>query len=164
LSKVIIADTGPLIAFGLINKFSILAKLFETIIIPQTVADECLADKTWPGAPTILQAVSNKIIQIHPDPSLVKSDDLLNILDKGEAAAIKLAHSLNIPLIIDEKLGRSVAKNLGIKVIGTVGILLLAKQRNLIKKIKPIIMLLKNEGYYLSDALIKEILTHAKEI
>ena|GEM_PF-5886039 len=47
---------------------------------------------------------------------------------------------------------------LDIKIIGTVGILLLAKQKSIVTKIEPIILALKNKGYFLSDALIIEVL------
>lgn len=163
MSKIIVADTSPLIAFGLIDNFYLLSQIFTNIIIPQTVADECLTDKTWPGTSAITKAVTDKIIQIYPDPLLKKSDNLLNVLDKGEATAIKLAQSEKVPLIIDEKFGRAIAKKLNIKIIGTAGILLLAKQKKLITKVKPIILDLKNKGYYLSDTLIIEVLKLAKE-
>jgi predicted nucleic acid-binding protein len=47
---------------------------------------------------------------------------------------------------------------LEIKIIGTAGILLLAKDEKIIKSVKPVINDLKNAGYYLSDNLIKEVL------
>jgi len=162
LNKIIIADASPLIAFGSIDKLSVLFKLFATVIIPGAVAGECLTDKARPGAIAITQAIHDKKIQIH---SVAPSsyEKILSILDEGEAQAITLAHSLNLPLLIDEKLGRGAAKKLRVKIIGTIGVLLLAKQKKMIRAIKPILMLLKNGHYFLSDALIKEALTRAKE-
>jgi predicted nucleic acid-binding protein len=56
-------------------------------------------------------------------------------LDTGEASAIALAmETVNSTLIIDEKKGRKFAKNLGLQIIGTLKILLLAKQHRLIPK------------------------------
>lgn len=162
MNKVIIADASPLIAFGSIDKLSMLFELFGKVIIPEIVAAECLVDKTRPGAIAIARAIDDKFIEIH-SAVITDIDDVIGLLDPGEAAAIALANSLNLPLIIDEKRGRSVAEKLGIKIIGTIGVLLLSKQKKMIKAIKPILLLLKNSGYYLSDALIKNALKRARE-
>jgi len=163
LNKIIIADASPLIAFGSIGKLSVLSDLFGKVVIPEIVATECLIDRTRPGAIAIAKAIDDKLIQVH-SAAIAHVDNALEILDQGEAAAIALAHSLNLPLIIDEKLGRGVAKKLGVKIIGTIGVLLLAKQKKMVKAIKPILLLLKNGRYFLSDALIKEALKRAKEV
>lgn len=163
MNEVIVADASPLIAFGRINQIDLLTKLFGTIIIPQAVADECLVEKIRPGAVAIQQAINNKNLQIYPDPSLAELTDLADILDTGEAMAIKLAVTHKFPLIIDEKLGRTVATKLQIKIIGSAGILLLAKQRKIISAIKPVLSQLKSENYYFADHLVNKILTMAKE-
>ena len=163
MNKVIIADASPLIAFGSIDKLSIIFKLFSKVVITQTVADECVADMGRPGAIAIAKVIAAQKIQIHASVALKDCAEILAILDQGEADAIALAHTLNLPLVIDEKLGRSIAKALGIKIIGTVGILLLAKQKGIIKHIKPNLQELKNGHYFLSDVLIKDVLRRAGE-
>ncbi len=162
MNKVIIADASPLIAFGSIDNLSVLFKLFGKVVIPEVVATECLVDKARPGAIAIAKAIDDKLIQVH-SAVISAVDDALAILDQGEAAAIALAHSLNLPLIIDEKLGRGVAKKLGVKIIGTIGVLLLAKEKKMVKSIKPILLQLKNGRYFLADALIRDALKRAKE-
>jgi len=164
LSEIVIADSSPLIAFGRINKFSLLSQLFGIIIIPQAVADECFVDPTRLGATAIQQAIDKKLIKIHPNPPVSQTNDLPSMLGMGEIAAIQLAHSLKLPLIIDEKLGRTTATKLNIPIIGTGGILVLAKQRKLINAVQPLILRLQEEGYYLSNKLIEIILKRAGEI
>lgn len=163
MKKVIIADSSPLIAFGSIDQLSIVFEVFGKVIIPQTVANECLVEMMRPGAAAISKAIEANKIQIHPSVELQNREEIRMILDEGEADAIVLAHSLNLPLIIDEKLGRDIAKEMGIKIIGTIGILLLAKQKNIVKEIKPILMQLKNGHYFLSGKLIKDALKRAGE-
>ena len=164
MNKIIIADASPLIAFGGIDKLSVLFNLFGKVIVPEVVAAECLADKIRPGATAIAKAIDGKMIQIaHSTKEIVDANNELARLDDGEAAAVALAHSLNLPLIIDEKLGRDVAKKLGVKIIGTIGVLLLAKEKKIIGTIKPILLQLKNGGYFLSSALIKDALKRAQE-
>ncbi len=162
MSNIIIADASPLIALGSIDKLSVLFELFGQVIIPEIVAGECLIDQLRPGAIAITHAIDKKFIRVH-SAVINHTDDVLAILDQGEAAAISLAHSMQLPLLIDEKLGRGVAKNLGVKIIGTIGILLLAKQKKLLRSIKPILMSLKNGHYFLSDKLIKDALARANE-
>jgi predicted nucleic acid-binding protein len=68
-------------------------------------------------------------------------------------------------ILIDDAVGREVARAHQVGVIGGCGILLMAKQRGLISKIKPIIDVWKSEvGYFLSDALIQDVLRKAGEI
>ncbi len=162
MNNIIVSDASPLIAFGGIHRLDILPALFGTVLIPEIIAQECLADKTKTGAAAIEKAIQKKLIQIHTD-IIYRSIDLRDILDEGEAAAISLAHTMQQPLLIDEKLGRGVAKNLGIKIIGTIGVLLLAKQKMIVREIKPILIQLKNGHYFLSEQLIQEALIRAEE-
>ena len=163
-NKIIIADASPLIALGKVNQLTLLEKLFNKVIIPQEVADECLFDRSRPGAIAIDSAIKQGFITVETTPKTPLYSQLSNLLDKGEAAAIVHAMEINSLLLIDEKLGRNKAKQLGLKIVGTAGLLLIAKQKKIIKKVQPIVMALKQNGYRLSDELIKEILKKAQEI
>jgi predicted nucleic acid-binding protein len=156
-NPIIVADSSPLIAFGRLHLLPILAKTFGSVIIPEAVAKECTQDKFRPGAVAIQDAIQNKILTVYADP---KTDHFLKLnilLGNGESAAIALAVELKASLLIDEKLARNAARNLNLKIIGTAGVLLLAKQKKIIDAVLPIIKELKKTGYYLSDALIQEI-------
>lgn len=162
-NSIIIADAGPLIAFGRINLLSVLHKTLGTIIIPESVANECVQETSRPGASAIQDAIHKKIVQVNADPRGEQFTQLMTILGPGESAAITLAIELHTGLLIDEKLGRNIATQLNIKIIGTAGALLLAKQRKIIKAVLPIINQLKITGYHLSDTLIAEIAKLAHE-
>jgi len=80
-------------------------------------------------------------------------------LDKGEASSIALALELmDSILIVDEIKGRRVAKSLNIKIIGTIGVLLLADNKGLIKDVISIILKLVNKGFRLSDVLLDKLI------
>jgi len=61
------------------------------------------------------------------------------IVNAGEAEAIALASEKSCLLISDDKQARSAAKRLGVAVIGTVGVLVRAKQSGVVTAIKPIL-------------------------
>jgi predicted nucleic acid-binding protein len=163
LSNIIIADSSPLIAFGSINQLSILFQVFGHVIIPSVVAEECLLEMARPGALAISGGIDDGLIIIDREQTYLESKELLEILDPGEVAAISLANSFHAPLLIDEKLGRQVATRLGLKIVGTIGVLLLAKQKNIVSEVKPILMSLRNGHYFLSDQLVEEALIRAGE-
>lgn len=88
---------------------------------------------------------------------------LTELLDRGEAEAIVLAQSMNARLLIDERKGRALARSRGVIVIGTGGVLLLAKREHVIDQIAPILDELASHGYRLSDGLRRELLVLAGE-
>lgn len=161
--KIVVADTSPLIALTRIGSLALLPKLLGEIIIPKAVADECLSDMSRQDSAAIKKAITNKILKVTTNPDTVVYHNLCNILDAGEAAAIALAVKLKAGLLIDEKLGRNAAIKQNLKIIGTAGILLLAKEKRLIKKVKPLINELCKSGYFLSADLVESILKIAGE-
>jgi predicted nucleic acid-binding protein len=84
----------------------------------------------------------------------------------GEASAIALDLELQADdLLMDERLGRREAGRLGLPVVGILGILLIAKQRNLIPQVKPIVDTLVQEvGFRVSSQLYQRILSLANEV
>ena len=85
-------------------------------------------------------------------------------IDKGEAETIILANEIDADLvIIDEILGRFHAKNSNLKITGTLGVLLKAKNSGHIQKIRPLLIELRDKGIWLSGKLIKEVLILANE-
>jgi predicted nucleic acid-binding protein len=90
--------------------------------------------------------------------------DLLDTLDDGEAAAIALAVATNArAFLIDDRAGRRVARSLNLPVIGTLGVLLAAKQRALVPAIGPVIDLLLAQGRHISPNLRAKVLRDANE-
>jgi predicted nucleic acid-binding protein len=108
--QIIVADTGPLIAFARINLFNLLSTLFGSVLIPAEVAQECLADISLPGAHEIQKLIDTAQLQIHKAVDTHSYSSLYDILDSGEISAIALALQLQSRLLIDEKLGREAAK------------------------------------------------------
>ncbi|KTC65533.1 Domain of uncharacterised function (DUF3368) (plasmid) [Legionella adelaidensis] len=161
--KIIVADAGPLIAFAKIQRLDLLKKVLGQIIAPQAVIDECLVNPKLQGAAEITDALKGGLIRQYENLQGEKEKFLFENLGQGEASAILLALQLHSKLLIDERIGRRVAKQKNISIIGTAGVLLLAKEKKLIPKVASLIYELKNVGYRLSEDLVNTILIRAKE-
>ncbi len=151
MDKVIISDTSCLIALSKIDKLDILRKLYQEVIITREVQNE-FGDSlpAW----IIISEVKNKKKQI----------EIETRLDKGEASSIALALEIsNSTLIIDEVKGRKIAKSLNINIIGTIGVLILADKKGLVKDVMGIILKMVNKGFRLSDKLIDQLIDKYKK-
>jgi predicted nucleic acid-binding protein len=135
-----------LIALTNIGKLEVLFDLYGKVLITKEVYDEFGED--LPDWIVICEVKNRK-----------KQAEIENNLDKGEAASIALAlefdHSL---LIIDEMKGRKIAKDLDIDIVGTIGILLLADKKGLIKDVWGLILKIVNKGFRLSDQLLEKLI------
>ena len=156
-----VADSGPLICLARINQLELLPRLFAKILVPPEVWDEVtVRGQGHPGAYEVSQ-VTWITIQA-PDPQLVKPLSIL--VDAGEAQAIALAQTTaDCTILLDDARARKVAQRIGIKQIGTIGLLLRAKRRGLIEKIRPQIDGLVENGIYIRKELIDAVLKDAGE-
>ena len=85
-------------------------------------------------------------------------------IDAGESEAIVLATEMSADLIImDQKLGRFHAKHADLKVTGTIGVLIKAKQHRIVSGLKPLLYELTEREVWISDKLIGEILKEVGE-
>jgi len=142
MNRIIISDTSGLIALSNIELLDILKELYDEIIITKEVQDEF--GKKLPDWIIRLEVKDKQ-----------KQSEIERNLDKGEASSIALALEIkNSTLIIDEIKGRRIAKSYNINIIGTIGILLIADKRGLIKDVLSVILKLVNKGFRLSDDLL----------
>jgi predicted nucleic acid-binding protein len=85
-------------------------------------------------------------------------------IDKGEASAIALALEVTeSTLILDDYKARKVARQLGLAVTGTIGVIIKAKLLGIIPSIKPLLNKIRKTDFYLSDDLEEIALTEARE-
>ena len=163
MGKVIVADTGPLIALALVELLPVLQKLFSDVYVPVGVLDEATKECSKPGAKAIKLAVEKGWIAVRPVEMGESFQELIEVLDQGEAEALALAKQLNAVVLIDERRGRKVAIKHGIAVTGSAAVLIKAKKSGVVKKLKPLLEQLGKHGYRMSDALIAEVLNRVNE-
>jgi len=163
---IIISDTSPLSSLALVGYLSILKDIYTNVVIPQAVANE-LANLTEEDI-RIKATLSLEWIQVQQATNLELVACLRNEynLDLGEAEAIALALELKADeLLIDERLGRREAVRLGLSITGILGVLLIAKNRGLVSKVKPIMeSLISQANFRISHQLYEEVLQTANEL
>lgn len=161
---IVVSDTSPITNLAAVGLLDILHQLYDRVIIPQAVYDEMASlNYSVPGA---LEVQTLSWIDSQPVSDLTRSIELQNQLDIGEAEAIILALELQADLLlIDERKGRKVAAQCGVKKInGLLGVLLEAKQKKLISEIKPIVdALIDHQNFRISDRLYSRVLQVAGE-
>lgn len=156
---IVVSNTTPLIGLASVQKFDLLPQLFSTIHIPQAVYDE--AYSTSGVKHPIPSADCIKVVSVKDRLAV---EVLLDELDLGEAETIVLARELNADwVLMDERKGRRKLGQLGVKKIGTLGILLKAKQLGLLLTIRPVIETLHQQGFSLSQSVIDAVLEQAGE-
>lgn len=162
MADLVVADAGPLIVLARIGHLDVLVAVAGRVIVPTVVIDECIRDRSRPGAALLAKAFDVGTLS-RELPEWVVEPLCAPGLDTGEAAAIALARALSAPLLIDERIGRQVARAHSVRVIGTLGILLQAKQRGLVDAIGPLLERAEQAGYFVSRPLRAEALRRAGE-
>lgn len=147
----VVTNSSCLIGLERIQRLELLSQVFTSIVIPETVQQEI----GFRAAFLTVQAVQNQNLV-----TVLKTQ-----VDDGEAEAIALAQEISAAnLVLDDGKARKLAKQLGLPVIGTVGILLRAKQQKIIPAVKPLLDALLLSNFRISDALVQKSLQLAGEI
>lgn len=134
MAKLIVSNTGPVISLEKLNDgFDFIRKVYDKIILPEEVLKE-LASGKYSVPFDYLHA--NKIDDLFEvkTVSQISNIDQINRLDEGEKHAITLAHQLNLPLLIEETIGRQVALSAGLQISGIAGQIVKAFREQVIDK------------------------------
>lgn len=159
-----VADAGPLIALAKIERFHLLRQLFDKVVVPQAVWNEVVV--SGEGRPASDQAVAAQeqgwLVRRFVEDALAV-DILRSTLGAGESQAIVLAQQLAADwLLLDDDLARSEAANLGVRVKGTVGVLLAADAADLLEDIQVDLDRLRARGVWLSDRVCDAVVEMAR--
>ncbi|MBE9077987.1 DUF3368 domain-containing protein [Romeria aff. gracilis LEGE 07310] len=136
----IVSNSAGLIALERIQRLDLLPRVYSTLWIPQAVEAEIGFETDW----LLVQTVENQALVAN----------LKTQVGAGESEAIALALEIkNIPVLLDDKKARRIAKQLGLQVTGTVGMLLKAKKQGIVSAIEPILDALENVDFRVSSEL-----------
>jgi len=147
-------NSTPLISLHDIGMLDILSKMYNCVYIPYGVYEEVSVDGGIQK--DTLLSYPNFLIQHITNESAKRY--FKTALHKGEVEVMILADELNADIcILDDKLAREYAKHLGLKITGTLGVLVKAKERGLVKSVTPFMDAMIQNEIYISNALYENI-------
>lgn len=157
----VISDTSPIQYLHQAGLLDLLLALYGKLTLPSGVVDELKAGRklgvALPDVRTlswieIREVRSHRLLRLSPDLGL------------GEKQAIALAlESADALVLLDDALARRQADLLEIRCTGTLGVLLKAKQQQILPRIAPIIAKLTELGFHLSARARDAVLLLAGE-
>jgi len=151
MPEIIISDTSCLIILQKIGHLHVLPKLYSHIYVTPSIVKEFGGDLP----------IEIKVREAG-DVNLIKT--LSQIVDEGEASAIALAFEIeNSTLVLDDRKARKFASSLGLKITGTLAILVKAKRAGLLPSLKQIAEVLRKTDFRLSQEIIDKIIKEAGE-
>ena len=151
MSKTIISDTSCFIILSKIGELELLQQLFGNVVTtPEIVAEFGEILPNWIEVISVQDKYKKQLFELQ--------------VDSGEASAMALALEIeNSLLIMDDYKARRLAQTLNIGYTGTIGIIILAKQKGIINSIKPILAKIKETNFHISADLELQALIQAKE-
>jgi uncharacterized protein len=156
----VIVDSGPIFSLALIDRLDILNELFNDVRISEAVWNEIIYDETEPDYSTLFHFFKHKTCQLKRlDESTIMASD-------GESESFALYKELQADfLLIDDKKTRKMAESLGINCIGLIGLLSIAKDKRLIKMLKPVFeTLVEHKRLYPVELLNAVLAAHGERI
>jgi hypothetical protein len=160
---IVVSNTSPVLNLACIGEQAILEKLFGTVQVPPAVQTE--VERLRRDQPKFARVELPPFTPITAVRNRALVAALSLELDNGEAEAIALAVELRADLLlVDEHRGRRVARRMGLKPLGLLGALTLAKRQGLISEIQPVLRRLESEaGFWVGTSLRRQVLAEAGE-
>lgn len=163
MAQIVIADASPLIILAHAEGLGWLQSLFGQVWITSEVRDEILPGTGKPGESMIQAAIDGGILRVFEQSW---EAPVFLALDEGEASCIRaaLAHPHDkCLLLMDERLGRTIAGEQEVSVVGAAGVIGMAKIRGLIPSASEIFEKLLKTDFRISADVIRGVLKKAGE-
>ena len=155
MSEEVISNASPLICLAKANLLHLIPSLFKEISIPGAVEKEILAGP--PDDPLRKSYRSLgwlKTVELRTKPSPLLTGDL----GPGETEVLELARIKKAAVLLDDYVARQCAKHIGLKVYGTLGIVLLAYKRGILENVEDAFEKIKKAGLWFSEDLAQALL------
>ena len=162
----VVSNTSAILNLAIIDRLSLIREQFTTITIPKGVLEELRVGENLPGSKKILEALDVKWLQVEEVQDSAMLLILKRELDAGEAEAIALALETRAQwVLLDESEARRIAKALGLKVTGVLGILLRACRQKRVPSLRSEMERLREKaGFYISDPLFEDLLKQSRRL
>lgn len=151
MPKTIISDTSCFIVLQHIGELDLLRKVYGEVLTTEIVAEEFGEDlPEWVKIKSPKDKIRQTLLELQ--------------IDKGEASAIALAlETPNATVILDDQKARKIAAKLALEVTGTLGVMIKAKNENIISSVKSLLEKLSGTNFRLDKAIEEEALKQANE-
>jgi predicted nucleic acid-binding protein len=150
-----VLNASPLIVFGKISQLDLFSQLADEVVVPRGVAQEILAGPENDAARLAIEGNKFQLVDAQdPTPELAAWD-----LGLGETAVLSFA--LEHPdwtAVLDDGAARKCAITFGVKVKGSLALVVLAKKRGLIPQAKQILHKMQEVGLRLDEKTIRQVL------
>ncbi len=156
-----VINASPLILLGKTNDLGLLSALADQVVVPKAVVEEIGAK---PDGKTPLQVIAENPAYTVVDNEVATPEILSWDLGAGETQVITNARSHGAEcVVIDDLEARRCAQVIGLKIIGTLGIVGRAKAMGLIDQAEPVVRRLRETGLYASDELVLRLVREVGE-
>jgi hypothetical protein len=160
-----VSNTSPILNLAIIGQLVLLQEQFGEVWIPPAVLKELRPREDLPGSRTVREAreagwLRVKAVKDWPLVQVLRRD-----LDQGEAEAIALALRVKAEwTLVDERDARRMAKSLGLKVTGVLGILLRAKREGQLSSLRTALEQLREQaGFRIGAGLFADLVRESGE-
>jgi predicted nucleic acid-binding protein len=162
VARLVLTDASPLIGLAVVDGVPWLEALFGEVWLPAEVEREVLAGPVARGQAAVRSALATGWLKVCRD---TPSEPELPDLDEGEAACIRiaLAHGAEALLLMDERAGRTLAVEHGLRVAGTAAVIGMATSRGLIPSARQVFERLHASDFRISAEVIRSVLQRVGE-
>jgi len=162
MARLVLTDASPLIGLARVDGLPWLQALFGAVWMPPQVYAEVITSHGFDGEASIVAAIDAGWLKIS---SASPTQPDLPDLDEGEAACIRLALASQTPalLLMDERAGRAVAQEHGLRVAGTAAVIGMAKKSGQIVCAKDVFARLHASDFRISAQVISTVLRRVGE-
>lgn len=161
----LVSDTSPVISFSAVRMLDLLPAIWGEVWIPPAVFREVVTDgEGWTNALDLQTAIKEgrKFVR-RSLPELPAAFIAPPKLGTGEIEVIALALHWRMTALIDDRAARLFAKSQGLSVIGSLGVLAIAKRRRMIPLAEPLVKAMRAAGIRFDDKLVEEFLRELGE-
>lgn len=151
MPMLVVSDASPLNILVRLEQVHVLASLFKAVVVPASVAEEM----SRPATPQLVRewiAHPPLWLSVRVPTSTQPQGPLRH---RGERDAILLAQELRADaILLDEDKPRSQAAKLGLRVVGTVGVLEQAANKGYVEDLEAVHDRLRQTDFYISDDIL----------
>lgn len=162
----VVSNTSPVLNLAIIDRLYLIQEQFGEVYIPQAVIQELRVNENLPGCQRLREAMDAGWLRVEEVSDSTTIQVLQRDLDRGEAEAIALALEFKAKwVLLDEREARKVAKNLGLRVTGVLGIMLRASRQGRFPSLRSEIEMLRDKaGFHIADQLLYELLEASRKV